>query len=110
MSVEQWAVLAGILTGLAGAGTALYQARLNHRAGVSSNEQSARRDEAEDRRDTIADRDSLLATVLTEVRDLRDRVERAERARRVRDDHIDALEHHIWQRMPPPPPARPEGI
>ncbi|WP_062516496.1 hypothetical protein [Demequina gelatinilytica] len=26
---------------------------------------------------------------------------------RARDDHIDVLEAHIWERKPPPPPARP---
>ena len=25
-------------------------------------------------------------------------------------DHVDLLEHHIWDRKPPPPPPRPEGI
>ena len=25
-------------------------------------------------------------------------------------DHIDTLEHHIWQQLPPPPPPRPDGI
>lgn len=30
--------------------------------------------------------------------------------KRRQGDHIDVLEHHIWQRKPPPPPARPDGI
>ena len=25
-------------------------------------------------------------------------------------DHIDVLEDHIWKRLPPPPPQRPDGI
>lgn len=29
---------------------------------------------------------------------------------RQRDDHIDALEAHIWDGKPPPPPARPKFI
>ena len=30
--------------------------------------------------------------------------------KREQGDHIDVLEHHIWQGNPPPPPARPPGI
>ncbi len=30
--------------------------------------------------------------------------------KRAMGDHIDALEHHIWQGKPPPPPPRPPGI
>ena len=33
----------------------------------------------------------------------------AEKERRL-NDHMDVLEHHIWQEMPPPPPSRPEGL
>jgi uncharacterized membrane protein YccC len=29
---------------------------------------------------------------------------------RAQGDHIDLLEHHIWQRLPPPPPPRPAGL
>lgn len=25
-------------------------------------------------------------------------------------DYIDVLEDHIWKQLPPPPPARPDGI
>lgn len=92
------------------AAATLLKARNDRRAGISSDEREARRDQAEDRRDTIADRDELIKTFLGEVRDLRGRVEIAERGLRVRDDHIDVLEHHIWQGKPPPPPTRPDGI
>ena len=80
------------------------------RKGISSDERQAHRDAAEDRRDTIADRDALLTTVLGEVRELRERVERLEVWRDRARDHIDALEAHIWRGKPPPPPARPEGV
>lgn len=29
---------------------------------------------------------------------------------RAQGDHIDVLEHHIWEQLPPPPPARPTGV
>lgn len=30
--------------------------------------------------------------------------------KRAMGDHIDILEHHIWQQKPPPPPPRPPGV
>lgn len=82
---------------------ALLNAWMSARRGIAS-------DERETRRDTIADRDSLLGTVLAEVRELRERVEVAERTSRQRSDHIDVLEHHIWRGLGPPPPQRPQGV
>jgi Flp pilus assembly protein TadB len=32
------------------------------------------------------------------------------RIKREQGDHIDVLEHHIWQQIPPPPPPRPTGV
>ena len=103
---------AGGLSGLA----ALIRVLIDRRQGIASAEHTARAEEREDRRDTIADRDGLLDTLLAEVRDLRDRevenrrrIESLEHDRRIDRDHIDLLEHHIWQQLPPPPPPRPGG-
>jgi hypothetical protein len=30
--------------------------------------------------------------------------------KRAAGDHIDVLEHHIWEGLPPPPPCRPVGV
>lgn len=30
--------------------------------------------------------------------------------KRAMGDHIDVLEHHIWEQKPPPPPPRPPGV
>lgn len=101
--------------GLAGIAT-LIRVFYDRRQGIASTEQAARAEEREDRRDTIADRDGLLDTLLNEVHDLREReaenrrrIESLEESRRVLYDHIDALEQHIWQQLPPPPPPRPGG-
>jgi erythromycin esterase-like protein len=110
VSVEQVLLGGAAIVGSLGGLAALIKAVYDRRAGISGNERQARRDAAEDRRDTIADRDELLRTVLAEVRDLRGRVEMADRGLRLRDDHIDALEHHIYQGKPPPPPPRPAGV
>ncbi|MGC4151489.1 MAG: hypothetical protein QM628_00225 [Propionicimonas sp.] len=32
------------------------------------------------------------------------------KTKRAQGDHIDTLEHHIWQQKPPPPPPRPPGV
>ena len=109
MTAGGWVALGTLFVGFITALAALLKVYFDRRAGISGNERQARRDAAEDRRDTIADRDSLLTTVLDEVRDLRGRVELADRGLRARDDHIDVLEDHIWKGRPPPPPARPPG-
>lgn len=44
------------------------------------------------------------------VDSLEDRREKDAIVKRALGDHIDVLEDHIWQRKPPPPPARPPGI
>ena len=117
MSWEAIGAAVGAVAGLAGAVVAIWRARIDARTGVSSDERAARREEAEDRRDTIADRDSLLKTVIEEsrqlreeVRGLRSRVEHLEQVARNRADHIDVLEHHIWSGKGRPPPRRPEGV
>lgn len=38
-----------------------------------------------------------------------DREEDAVKKRKL-GDHVDRLEHHIWNEKPPPPPERPEGL
>lgn len=110
--ITTWLLAAGGLSGFA----ALIRAFVDRRQGIASSERAARAEEREDRRDTIADRDSLLDRLLedvqgyrAEVSELRGRVEFLERDARLKDDHIDLLEHHIWQQLPPPPPPRPGG-
>lgn len=87
------------------------------RLGVRGDERAARTEEAAARRDTIADRDDLISGLRQDVTELRGRVDTLEDKRRVdatliraQGDHIDTLEHHIWQGKPPPPPARPAGL
>ncbi|MEP7763862.1 hypothetical protein [Sanguibacter sp. 25GB23B1] len=74
-------------------------------------------DQREARRDTVADRDAFIVTMLSDMREmrvemrtLRERMDDVEGISRGRSDHIDILEAHIWAGHAPPPPARPEGI
>lgn len=110
---------AGGLSGLA----ALIRVLIDRRQGIASAEHTARAEEREDRRDTIADRDGLLDRLLedvqgyraeardtwTEMRDLRERIESLEESRRSLEAHVYTLEDHIWRQLPPPPPPRPGG-
>lgn len=103
----------GILAGIA----ALMGVQRSRRAGVAGDEREARRDEAAQRRDTIADRDALIDRLVEQVQSLSARVDALEDKRREdatlirgQDDHIDALEAHIWAGKPPPPPPRPSGL
>lgn len=94
---------AGGLSGLA----AILRVRLDRRQGVSSNEQTARRD-------TIADRDAFLQMLLGEMKELKKQQE--EDRRRMNkllqyvdalEDHIDSLEHQFWEMHIPLPKSRP---
>lgn len=103
------------LVGTGGLGAFVETVRSRRRA-IAGDERDARRELAEDRRDTIADRDGLIAQLLERVKAMEDwkvgAEERAEgrvRVIRAQGDHIDVLEDHIWRRLPPPPPPRPEG-
>lgn len=91
----------GIISGAGGA--TVIKALIDRRRGIKS-------DEREARRDTVADRDALLETVLTELRGMRNRLDVVESVSRARSDHIDVLEHHIWSGKGRPPPPRPEGV
>ena len=104
------------LVGTGGLGAFVETVRSRRRA-IAGDEREARRELAEDRRDTIADRDGLIAQLLERVKALeewkRDAEQRAEeRARVIRaaGDHIDVLEHVIWQELGKRPPIRPEGV
>jgi hypothetical protein len=47
-----------------------------------------------------------LANVRAEATKVEVRVLFLEKQRELDLEHIDALEHHIWQQLPPPPPMR----
>lgn len=48
-----------------------------------------------------------IADLETKYSGLWDAREADAKTKRAQGDHIDVLEDHIWQRLPPPPPARP---
>lgn len=103
--IAAWATSA---VSLIAAVTALVRARNDKRRGISS-------DEREARRDTIADRDSLLERMERRITTLEQRLDAAEEGNiakalviKAQDSHMDVLEDWIWQRKAPPPPARPD--
>jgi hypothetical protein len=53
---------------------------------------------------------SRVSSLESQVTDLWKAREEDARVKRAQGDHIDVLEDHIWQRLPPPPPPRPPGV
>lgn len=112
-----------IITGILGAGgilgglAALWQARNSRRQGIAGDEREARRDEAAQRRDTVADRDALIDQLQEDVAALRDaakdtssRLAALEREHAIEQKHNALLIAHIYAGSPPPPPARPTSL
>ena len=93
----------GLLTGAA----ALWNARVSHRAGVNGDEREARKVEAEQRRDTIADRDGLIDQLQEQMQSVLPRVARLEHDLEDERAYVHVLIEHIYQGAPPPPPPRP---
>lgn len=120
--IEDWIqrILAGggLLAGIA----AVYQVRVSRRAGVSGDEREARRDEAAQRRDTIADRDAFIVQlagrieqleaneVVTDARikDLEKERDTWHRRYDEEQDYTRILVDHIYRGAEPPPPPRPQ--
>lgn len=110
MTPGDWAVIiASGLGGLAGV-AALWRVVVDRSRGVSS-------DEREVRRDTIADRDSLIERLERRLEQVEERLTAAEDGNiakaliiRANHAHMDVLERWIWDRKEPPPPPRPDII
>jgi hypothetical protein len=109
VTAGEWALTVAALFGSGGLGTWV-KVIYDRRQGISSNEREARREVAEDRRDTIADRDGLLARALDRLATVEARLDKVEGISTARADHIDVLEDWIWKGKAPPPPPRPAGI
>lgn len=97
------AAVGGVISGAA----AMWGARNSRRAGVAGDEREARRDEAAQRRDTIADRDGLIDQLQQDVTALRERVDTAERERAIDARWARDLIDQIYRGEPPPPRPRP---
>lgn len=117
MTPEQWVLFLGAAATLAGAGGALLRVRHDRQAGVSGNEREAKRDEradwaafAAEYRQALEDERRKNTEQAERLDTLQARLDAKDAAIRARDDHIDRLEHHIWQGLGPPPPPRPAGI
>jgi len=81
-------------------------ARTSARTSARQVEQSER-DSDRKRIKELEDRDAVWegrCNVLWAAREQDARIKRAQ------GDHIDVLEHHIWDRKPPPPPTRPSIV
>jgi hypothetical protein len=91
-------------------GLSLLKARKAQKAGAPGDETLAQQ--------TVPNWDALTAYYRQEIEDLRGdlkrelhsvrgQVEHLEKLRELDGVYIDALESHIWQGLPPPPPSRP---
>lgn len=96
----------GLLAGVA----AMIGAWRSQRAGIKADQRDARKVEAEQRRDTIADRDALIDTLTEDVRELRARVDRMETELREEREYSRLLQDFIYRDgRVPPPRASPRG-
>lgn len=112
-SAADLALLVAALLGTGGLGT-WAKVIYDRRRGISSDERVARRD-------TLADRDTLIEQLIARIETL-ERWRREEEARRERllrtisaqSQHITLLEAFSWQvyrgEAQPPPPARPDAL
>lgn len=94
---------------LLGGIAALIGAVRSRRAGVLADQRDARRVEGEQRRDTIADRDALIDTLLEDVEKLRGRLDWLERAYNDERNYTRALQDHIYRSGGTPPSRSPMG-
>ena len=78
----------------------------SRRAGIRADEREARKVEAEQRRDTIADRDALIDTLRDDVTELRTRVDRLELELLAERDYSRELQDHIYRAGGTPPRRR----
>lgn len=99
---------------LLGGIAALISSWRSRRAGIKSDEREARDIENAQRRDTIADRDSLIDQFQEELRELRSRVaavedtnEKYRRELALEKEYSRILLDWGYRGAPPPPPARP---
>lgn len=58
----------------------------------------------------IAQLITRVGSLESQVRELWDLREKDATIKRRQGDHIDLLENHIWQQLPPPPPPRPADV
>lgn len=87
--------------------------RSNQRIHKANGRIEAQRIELERQRNDIESQradHSRIATLEARVDTLWEQREEDAITRRRMGDHIDVLESHIWNQLPPPPPPRPEGL
>lgn len=96
-----------VISGLSGAVVAVgglvitwLRSRRDAALGVSTVEQTARRD-------TIADRDAFIDQIQEDMRDLRARMSSIESEYEIERAWNRQLVDHIYRQLPPPPPSRP---
>ena len=117
MTPEQWVLVLGAVATVATAAGVLLRTWHDRRTGVSAHEREAKRDELADwagfaavYRQALRDEREASRAQSKRIDELEARLEEKSRLIRAQGDHIDVLEHHIWQGLGPPPPPRPAGI
>lgn len=107
MSLQDWGLVVTAVVALLTAAWTGVKTLSDRRAGVTASEHSLRRD-------TVADRDTLIDQLQEELRDARaGKTEAENRAAALATqlaaerEHSQALTDHIYRQKPPPPPTRP---
>ena len=94
---------------LLGGIAAVIGATRSRRAGVKADEREARGVEAEQRRDTIADRDALINTLQEDIREMRERLDRLEAAYDAEREYTRLLQDYLYRNGHIPPSRKPVG-
>lgn len=116
MSPEQWGLLATAAAGILGSLAALWKIVHDRRAGISSDERQARRDQSADwatfaqqMQDALAAERSSHQAAIARIDDLERRLQEKSLLLRAQGDHIDVLEDQI-RHLGGTPTPRPAGI
>lgn len=99
MTLEQWGLIGTTITAFSAFLWTGWREISASRAGVSSRL-------FEERRDTIADRDSLIKTLREDLDNMRRRLDVLEQELREERDYTSALRDQIYRGIPPPPAER----
>ena len=124
-----WQITLGIISALIGSGGVLSWVRYRRSRGVPAHDTEAKlavapdavpdwktlaasyqQELAEARAEMLREMEERKRDILRELDRTNQKVARLERLREGDLQHIDNLEAHIWQRLPPPPPARPRTV
>lgn len=106
-------IACGTLIFGSGGVVALFRARKKDNGSLPITEEAAARDAVSPGWSQLteyysSELDKLRGDLKSELQTVRKQVVYLSKLREIDSAHIDALEAHIWNRLPPPPPPRPQ--